>query len=571
MNKQTPVYADNAVDERLSSIEGSYSVVIIGGGINGCGLFRDLCEQDVDCLLIDKNDFCSGASAAPSRLIHGGIKYLETGEFRLVRQSSQERNLLLRNAPHYVKPLETILPIYSRFGGIVSSIKRFFGMKSRLVDRGSIIISIGLHLYDFFGQKFQSLPKHVMLSKKAALSKVPKITNRIKAIGIYYEARVTHAERLGIELLIDGLKANPKSKVLNYVQVVGSGSEGITFRSKLATGEKTVQTAVIVNAGGAWIDNVNLSLGITTTLMSGNKGSHLIIENQALYDALQGRMVYFGAADGRVNLVYPFLGNVIVGSTDIPETDIDGAVCSEEELNYMIEATQEVFPTIPISPDQVRMAYCGVRPLPASNQTDPGNVSRDHSIAINAIPGTRLQVLSLIGGKWTTFRGFAEEAANLILSHLDRVRIRSTANLSIGGGANFPLTESDRSHLLDALSEKHKISRDRADILLERYGTRALDYISILQAPETVVRSCPFYSIEELRWIAAFEQVSRLTDILFRRTDIALAGRLTDAVIQEIALVLAGVMGWNEDIVRGEIAHARSEAIRNRIELKPVN
>src|ERR1700722_13737165 len=136
---------------RLAEIQskGEVDVLIIGAGVNGAGLFRDLCEQGVDCLIIDKADFGSGTSAAPSRLIHGGLKYLETGEFRLVAQSTLERNLLLRNAPHLVRPLETVLPIHSYFGGIVMSALRFFGVKSKLADRGAIISKLGLAIYDF--------------------------------------------------------------------------------------------------------------------------------------------------------------------------------------------------------------------------------------------------------------------------------------------------------------------------------------------------------------------------------------------------------------------------------------
>ena len=141
--------------------------VVIGAGINGAGLFRDLALQGVDTLIVDKQDFCAGASAAPSRLIHGGLKYLETGEFRLVVQSTRERNLLLRNAPHVVHPLRTAMPTHSWWGGIWPSIQRFFRRPAKIDDRGILISEVGLTLYDFFGRHFRSMPRHsVMLGRK---------------------------------------------------------------------------------------------------------------------------------------------------------------------------------------------------------------------------------------------------------------------------------------------------------------------------------------------------------------------------------------------------------------------
>lgn len=159
---------------RLDKMAPRYRVVIIGGSINGCCLFRNLSAQGVSCLLIDRQDLCSGASAAPSRLIHGGIKYLETGEFRLVRQSARERNLLLQNEPHYVRPLDTVQPVYSWCGGIVPSIKRFFRLKAKMSDRGAAITEVGLLLYDFFGRHFRTMPRHRMLLRNSALAAMPE-------------------------------------------------------------------------------------------------------------------------------------------------------------------------------------------------------------------------------------------------------------------------------------------------------------------------------------------------------------------------------------------------------------
>lgn len=535
---------------RLDTVRPHYPVLIIGGGINGCGLFRDLTAQGIDCLLVDKNDFCSGASSAPSRLIHGGIKYLETGEFRLVRQSAMERNLLLKNAPHYVKPLETVLPVYSWFGGIIPSIKRFFRQKATLNDRGAIITEIGLRLYDLFGRHFRTMPNHRMLLRRSMASIMPELTKRAVASGIYYEGRITHAERLGLELLLDGMQDNSASRALNYVSVSGGPTGSITLTDGLSGRSVAVTAAIVINAGGAWIDAVNGKLGIATQHMGGNKGSHLIVRNKRLHDALCGRMIYFGSADGRVNLLYPFMGNVLVGSTDIPVQDPDFAVCDDAERQYLSTVTREVFPNIEIRQDEIVMTYCGVRPLPRTEGVDPGAVSRDHSIVRDVIPGANTPVLSLIGGKWTTYRGFSEEAADLVLDLLGRTRSRSTRDLPIGGGRDFPMEHAGINRFTDDLS-KATGSVQTATDLLHRYGTRAK--LIAAESDHTKLVSIPAYGRRELAWLCRNESVGRLTDLLFRRTDIALSGRLSAAVVAEAAEIAADALGWDAERRQNEI------------------
>ena len=537
-----------------------YPVVIIGGGINGCGLFRDLCLQGVDVLLVEKGDFCSGASAAPSRLIHGGIKYLETGEFRLVKQSAVERNLLIRNAPHYVKPLETVLPINSWFGGIIPSILRFFGRPAKMNDRGAIITEIGLCLYDLFGRQYRGMPRHQFWLRRQALAAMPDLSPGIVAAGSYYEGRVTHAERLGLEVLLDGLQDNPGSCALNHTTILAHRSGMLILRDTVSGAERRVSADIVVNAAGAWIDKVNCSLGINSAHMGGTKGSHVIVHNPALHRALHGRMIYFGSADGRVNLLYPFMDNVLIGATDIPVKDPDTATCSEAEIEYLVSVVKEVFPRIPVDREQVVFTYCGVRPLPRSDAVDPGAVSRDHSVAEDTLPGTKIPVLSLIGGKWTTFRGFAEEVADRILAQLDRPRRASTRELGIGGGNEYP-PETSRSAYLNEISQTFGLTTERATTLFERYGTHATAVAAWCREQEDrSLNSLPDYTIAELARICRHELATRLSDILFRRTDIALSGRLSAEVIREVSLIAAPIHGWSDRRLADEVANAKAEA-----------
>lgn len=530
-----------------------YTVLIIGGGINGAGLFRDLSLQGVDCLLIDSGDFCSGASAGPSRLIHGGIKYLENGEFRLVRQSTLERNLLLKNAPHYVKPIETVLPIYSWFGGIIPSAVKFFGGKAKIRDRGIFITKLGLLLFDFLGRNHRGMPRHSLSMRNETLRVFPDMVPKVVATATYFDARINYAERLGLELIMDGMTANTGSLALNHVGVTKVEAGKIELKDRISGAIYNVTADAIVNAAGAWIDRVNLMLGLETRYMGGNKGSHLILDNPRLLQALGGKMVYFGASDGRVALLYPFMGRVLVGSTDIPIEDPDLAACDDSERDYMLEMLREVFPKIPVEIDQVVYTYCGVRPLPRSDTDDPGAVSRDHAIAEDTLPGSTTPVYALIGGKWTTFRGFAEEASDRILLVLNRKRAISTQLLPIGGGRDFPKTSQDRMLFLTGL-QSLGLSLERSEILLDRYGTRARSVAEwCCERQDQPLKSVSDYSREEIVFILQHELVGRLADVIFRRTDIALSGRLNAESLQEVAAIGRAQRGWSDGQTKAEL------------------
>lgn len=516
-------------------------VLVIGAGINGVGTFRDLSLQGVDCLLVDRGDICSGASEASSRLMHGGLKYLETGEFRLVRQSAEERNLLLRNAPHFVSPLETALPVRSWLGGIVPSVRRFLGLPARLNDRGAIITKLGLTLYDLFGRRFRAMPVHRFIGRVRAQKELPGLDPAILAVGLYHEARLDHAERLGLELVLDALQDHPGARVLTHTGVRAADGGEIELADRLTGARERVTADVVVNAGGAWIDDVNAVLGLNSRYMGGTKGSHAVVDKPELLAALGGRMVYFGSRDGRVNLLYPFKGRVLIGSTDLAVPHPDEARAEEAEIGYMIAVVGEVFPGIEIRREDVVYAFCGVRPLPRADVADPGAISRDHSVAEDRLPGTDVPVFSLIGGKWTTYRGFSEEAADLVLARLGRSRRRSTADLPIGGGRDFPRDAAGRARLAADLAREAGAGLEVGERLLARYGTRAHAIARAIGASDgATLTHAPDHHVAEIAWIAANEHVRHADDILRRRTDIALRGRATPALREEVERIRLG-------------------------------
>lgn len=514
----------------------SYDVVILGGGINGCGTFRDLCAQGVKCLLIERDDFCAGASQGSSRLMHGGLKYLETGEFRLVRESATERNMLLHTAPHYVTALPCILPVRSYFGGILGSAARFLRINAPLNDRGFAIIALGLALYDFYGRKFRALPRHKMLTARTLRRDMPDLDPALKGAGLYYEAQISHAERLGLELVLDGEALHPASLAENHATLLGATDGVIRYHAKGR--DHLVKPRVVINAGGAWIDKINASLGIASQHMGGSRGAHIVVRHPALLAALKGRMVYFGTVDGRVNLIYPLGQNVLIGSTDIATPDPDTATCTPAEATYLCATVAEIFPALPVTEDQIVYRYSGVRPLPRVDASGAA-VTRDHSISTDTLPGSTTLVLCLIGGKWTTFRGFSETATDAVLAHLNQPRQRSTAGLPIGGGRDFPQTAAAKAAFLRSLIQTGGVTPDRAALLLARYGTRAALYCASLNGEaEIPLQTLPAYSQQEIAHLIRTERAHTAEDLLRRRTTIALDGNATPQATAEIALIL---------------------------------
>ena len=549
---------DMAADlkQRFSQLQdGDVDVVILGAGVNGAGLFRDLSLQGINCLIVDKSDFGSGTSAAPSRLIHGGLKYLETGEFGLVAQSALERNLLLKNAPHCVEALPTFVPIFSWTRGIWAALRTLTGSATAPRSRGALLIKIGLALYDFFGSRNRVMPRHRFLLKRRALKEMPHVTPEIVAGGIYYDAKISRPERLVYELVNDGLEANKASLATNSTRLVSAADGVLTFQR--ADGYAfSVKPKLVVNAAGPWIDHVNAALGAPAHLIGGTKGSHILLDHPELVRSLNGHMIYFEADDGRICLVYGYLGQALVGSTDIPCDDPDNVRCEEPEIDYFLDSVRSLLPSLRFDRDQVTYSYSGIRPLPASDASSPGLISRDHSAPVfEPQAGRPFPIISLVGGKWTTFRGFAEEVADIVLARLQRGRKTSTERLAIGGGRDFPVNSNERASWIRSVAAKTGAEASRVDELLGRYGTTAA---AILAYPSTYsdsqrISGAQRHSALEIDWIARQEMVVHLSDIVFRRTTMAIEGLLTIQGLREIGAIAAAALQWDAQRLAKEI------------------
>jgi len=536
------------------------SVLVIGGGINGVGTFRDLALQGVDVALVERGDYCQGASGASSHMIHGGIRYLENGEFRLVRESVIERNALLRIAPHYVFPLQTTIPIYTTFSGILSAPMRFLTHKQgKQVERGAVLIKAGLTMYDFFSRDGGNVPRHSFVGRKKALAAMPDLRKDVKYAATYFDASVHNPERLTLDVLRDGQAANPAARAANYVSAIGTSEDGILLRDELSGETFAFRADVVVNATGAWTDGTNAAIGAETLFMGGTKGSHIVLDHPELLTACNGTEIFFEHVDGRIVLIYPMGDRVLVGTTDIDVDVTEQAVCTDEEIDYFFELIGHVFPDITVSRDDIVYSFSGVRPLPRHDDTQPGFVSRDYRIEKReeTSDGRTVTTLSLVGGKWTTFRALSEHLANDTLAALGAARKTSTAGLPIGGGKGFPMGDDAESAWIRAAT-RPGFDEARVRILLSRYGTRASDVLEYLAAgPDRMFNATKELSTRELAYMVEHEQVGHLIDVLIRRTSLAFRGLVTEELLAELDETLAPLLGWDAAQSAAEITSAQ--------------
>lgn len=540
---------------RLARESGRTGVVIIGAGINGISTFRDLAMQGIDVLLVDREDFASGATAASSHMIHGGIRYLENGEFRLVKESVQERNGLLKIAPHYVKPLETTIPIYSTFSGVFAAPLRFLTHKQgKPQERGAFLIKIGLMLYDTFSRDGGSVPRHRFVGRKKSLQQLPKLDREIKYTATYYDASVHDPERLALDVLRDGEAAHSGARALNYVEAIGLDDEGVHLRDRETGLDFHIAADVVVNASGPWTDLTNESLGTDTAFMGGTKGSHIVLDHPELLDATGGREIFFEHSDGRIVLIYPLKGRVLVGTTDLEADPRQPARCTEEEVDYFFDLIGHVFPTIAVDRSQIVYRYSGIRPLPHHDDTAPGFVSRDYRIERRKEDGSPT-VFSLVGGKWTTFRALGENLADHVLTELGRQRVASTVGVRIGGGNGYPRTPRRRMEWL----RQNVGDTERGRTLFVRYGTRAAEVAAFIDEGDDAPVVGDALSTRELAWMVEREQVRHVADVIFRRTSLAFTGDADGATVQAIAEALAPLLGWDAARIESEIVDTSTQ------------
>jgi glycerol-3-phosphate dehydrogenase len=524
----------------------SSPVLIIGAGINGAALARELTLNGVDVVVVERCDIAYGATAYSSRLIHGGLRYLEYGEFGLVRESLGERTRLLKLAPYLVHPLRLFIPVRNRFGGLMAAARRFFGLKDRArkkpLHRGLWTVRFGLWLYDNYARD-PSLPKRKSHhSTESGI--VPIDPAKYPWACEFSDAQVVFPERFTVALLEDArqLAAKQASRFAlhTYSEVAWDGRTATVCRAGTQDTVEVFEPAAIVNATGAWVDHTLQSLGMMQNrLMGGTKGSHFITGHAKLQELLAGRAVYSEAADGRPVFILPFVNGTLVGTTDEPfDGDPATAVATPQELDYLVSAVNEVFPNLGLTTTDIELHYAGIRPLPFTDATTTAAITRRHWLEEHR--GGLVPCYSIIGGKLTTCRSLAEEAASTILERLHLPHTANSRERPLPGGENYPADTTALQWSQQQLAGLCQLPIESIEAVWKLCGTRATTILPSVDVSlrETQLLAGTFIPIAYARWLIEHEWVTKLDDLVERRLMLLYHPALQRECLEQLADLL---------------------------------
>jgi glycerol-3-phosphate dehydrogenase len=420
-----------------------FDVIIIGAGINGAGIARDAAMRGLKVLLLDKGDIASGTSSASTRLIHGGLRYLEHFEFHLVRESLRERETLLKIAPHLVKPLPITIPIYKQS------------------KRGRTTIRAGMIAYDLLSIG-KSLPRHRMLSRSETLEESPGLNPEgLLGAAQYFDAQVEFAERLVVENALDARERG--AEIITYAPVTKLEVErGAVSGVEFVVEERTrfARASVVINAAGPWVDHLLERVPVESSrLIGGTKGSHIVVPP---FPGAAKSAIYLEAqSDQRPFFIIPWNGNYLIGTTDVRfEEDPDQVRSESWEIDYLLAETNRAFPSAGLTRDRILFTYSGVRPLPWTRNEDEQSITRRHFIREH--PQAK-NLLSIVGGKLTTYRGLAEECVDIVFRKLGK---QSPPCLTASELLPAPATRDFGAAVV--FSFEHEIAKTLADCFLRR-------------------------------------------------------------------------------------------------------
>ena len=516
-----------------------FDVIIIGAGINGAGIARDAAMRGLKVLVVDKGDVGGGTSSWSTRLIHGGLRYLEHFEFGLVRESLRERETLLRIAHHLVKPLPLIIPIYKRN------------------QRGPLTIRVGMIAYDLLSLG-KSLPRHRMLSRDETLERLPGLNPEGLIAGTrYYDAQVVFAERLVLENILAAVEFG--AKVLTYTPVTGLVIEkdavfGVEYVSE--EGPQRARAGLVINAAGPWVDLLLERAPVASPkLIGGTKGSHIIVPK---FPGAPRNAVYLEAQrDQRPFFVIPWNRKYLIGTTDVRfEEDPDQVRCELWEVDYLLNETNFAFPQARLKRKDIFYNYSGVRPLPRTSATAAEDITRRHFIREHPM---LKNLLSIVGGKLTTYRSLAEECVDLIFRRLGKRSPEcETAKIRLPGMTLHFDTPDDLESLAINNAQFERVSRRWGLI----YGVRAEAIAQLaLRNPalgEPLGQSANVLAAEIV--FAFNNELSKtLADCFLRRTMIGLKGDLGLHDIHAAAAVCVRFLGWSDARAMQEVENYRAE------------
>jgi glycerol-3-phosphate dehydrogenase len=536
----------------MTSPQQQKTVLILGAGINGCALARELLLNGISVSVVDANDVAWGATSRSSRLIHGGLRYLEYGDFHLVRESLQERMLLRKLAPQFVEPLRLYIPVRRRFAGLLRSAFRFFGgsrfpplrwlssLARNGTERGLWLVRLGLWFYDQFawGADF---PKSSVTSPTAR--GVPQVDKHdYRWLCAYTDAQMRFPERFVVAMLADARRIAAERdvsfQIWTYHHVALNGNRATIRRRDGDEPSAEIEPALIVNATGAWGDLTLHNLHVPSPqLFGGTKGSHFISSSPRLREALGNSGLYAEAADGRLIFVLPFGASVLVGTTDeiFPDSP-DRAIATPAEIDYLVGMVNHLFPQLDLERTEIDMHYAGVRPLPKTKTAKAGAISRDHSIEKNN--SATVPVWTLVGGKLTTARAFAEQVAQRICARFGLAHKAESRDRPIPGGENYPADEQSLATEFALLADKFQIQQASVRQMWALYGSRLTSILREIDNPSIALDGTQL-PLSLVQWVIHREWATTIGDLVERRLMLLYEQSLSKQTLRRLAQCLA--------------------------------
>lgn len=541
--------------------ETTFDVIIIGAGINGAGIARDAALRGLKVLLLDKGDIGGGTSSWSTRLIHGGLRYLEHGELGLVRESLRERETLMHIAPHLVRALPLLVPIYKG------------------ARRGPWTMRAGMIVYDILSFD-KTLPRHRILSRAETLQKLPALEPKgLQGAAVYYDAQVEFAERLVLENALSALACG--ATVLTYATVdkliVEDGKvRGVEFTHHQPGSSSTTVDGVyrarhsasaklVINAAGPWVDQLLEKTGANSSqLIGGTKGSHIVV---AAFTGAPDCAIYVEAeTDQRPFFIIPWNGDYLIGTTDIRyDGDLDHVRIEAEETNYLLRETKRIFPAANLGQEKILYTYAGVRPLPFTGDKEEKSITRRHFICRHPEVG---HLFSIVGGKLTTYRSLAEETVNLVFNELGRSIAKCSTDQAPLPGAVTPDATSDSSVFRKDFKRSSGFPQEISDRLLRIYGTRAAGIMKLVVGDPSLAE---VFDVEtqaiaaEVVYAFKHELAATLVDCLLRRTMVGLNSTCGLSAVERAATIAQNHLDWSKDRASEEVSSYRKHVERFRL------
>ena len=534
---------------RLAGLEGAaLDAVVIGGGMAGAGVARDLALRGASVALFEKGDFASGTSSKSSKLIHGGLRYLELGDFKLVRESLREKKTLERLAPHLVRPLPFLVPVY------------------RGAPRGLITVRVGMWLYDLLTPG-KTTERFRVLRPVEALTMEPSVrAEDLRGAGYYFDDLLLYPERLCLENVLSA--ARHGARTFNYCEVEEfvhgrRGIEGVKVRDLLSGQVQAVRAATIVNCAGPWVDRIRAAARVadrSPRVVRTTKGIHCLLPR------MTDRAVYLSARDERMIFVIPWREFSLVGTTDTDfEGDPDRLWATREEVTYLLEEVAKVLPDKRATFENVSYTYAGVRPLSFEPGASASKVSREHKVIPEGPDG---RFFSVTGTKLTCFRSLAQDVGDRVMRALGRSEKARTARLTLDG-ADEEVGKIEARVWMDVSEEMAAtgLSRGTLRTLVETYG-RAYPRVLELgrKLPDGFERLCPSNSeiVAQLHHALREEQAVSLQDVLLRRTGIGQSRCQGLDCAEPIAARMAELGGWTRRRLDAELEAYSQHVERSR-------